>query len=1341
MRDSAKRIIQLMFSSIVIVTIVPNMCSAWAGFKPSSGTGGGGGGSSRRTDCDSVSPSVRNSDCNGVSWVYYRFIGTTKNKEITFKPGEGGQKISGDCAQEGMGFWHLGYNATFDGRLNPYNGNSWSPEAMNGWSTEVDNNIQVGDVTGKRLNNEATSLITDFNHKQLKHVLKHNSEDYYISAYYGDEDTVKKAFNALPSSDKQGATWLPDDLYAFCSEDPDAGATFEGESFAEVDDTSVSHGNSVEIHNASGNVVFSHKITRGNDGSSSAQKAKYYVNSIGSGQDIGSNSDWKYTEGLAKTATSNAIITAGKDVSVDPGGSAWVWSRLWLYKTLQGDYKDKGSPKYSADPHCGSTEGRYCIGLTRPYAYFTGSVTATVKKNSARTNVNIPDDSHVILLDDSDDGYYEIKFTSTVTRKDNDGAGGTVKTRYKASRREASTGGVSTATWSDSPIATAGEVDTDPLPQGGSQDVFNPKVSGTLKYGESRTFCSLMQYRNRQLTSDALVDATGSEYCIQITRPKAKCAIGTSFEYGIKDGTNIGAIGVRNFNNTALDKFSWTTASNNKDVALSYEDTNAWAMPGDNIQFKYGACAGAYYAIEFSGLTGKGTHYSTAGWLANNAYGYDGSTVGSQYFGINGNGYLFKSEALGNISGYQNPVNKDNANLAAITATTASPYASWTTGFNGASKPARGFLSRPSNSDPVAEMYGDSDSGLRAKSAASPSNDTYNGAIYNDGADYTYRICKSWDDNSCSPLKKREVGNTIYQELSWNYLGIGNGAVTIAPEVHTARAFVRVPYNYSLEPFVKNEDSSGVVYLGESKIMYPGVVVHPRKNSLVHGGATYATVTKKTYVNVRVYNERTGVKQASKSFTQRLNANGDITTEAKEDTAFMPEGMSFDIVDNGDNQVGDKICTEITIGPVDSHETGNNSEVYGASKNNRNIRPEEQYALYEGYRTNPDGTPLYTKTATSCSTIAKRPTMSVESSNAYSATTKNDKPGFTTGVYAKNTNGGKYIFGSWSEYGVFGRVDLSDGKTFVSGAAIGYGTNVNNYARRHNDARDNDATQVVATGNTRVKTCSFMTQTFVNLIDSNCRTSPKVIGTDSMKSYRDNILERYGSMGEDKKVTAMMGRGDSRINLDISADDIEKYRVEEGNDDSVVALYAATNDAVLSATPKFEPNSEDYHPNRTIIYNVKGTLTIKGNINDERTDPKSMLGDMTGVIIIAKKVWIDADVNYINATIVTRDVDGAEVNTCKYDHNVTIEIGTGNGGGQLGKLDSTKCNKTLVFDGPVFTRKLILNRTAGADQLTGSIKRAEIFNLNMANYLWSFDQMTHYSQAATTYSRELPARY
>ena len=473
--------------------------------------------------------------------------------------------------------------------------------------------------------------------------------------------------------------------------------------------------------------------------------------------------------------------------------------------------------------------------------------------------------------------------------------------------------------------------------------------------------------------------------------------------------------------------------------------------------------------------------------------------------------------------------------------------------------------------------------------------------------------------------------------------------------------------------------------------------------------------------------------------SQRLNQDGNIFATAKADTTFTDGGqVKFIVPDNGTNQVGDKICFELEIYPVDSHATGNGNSVYGASQSSGDVQSAHQYALMEGTG------PFHSATSTSCFTLAKRPTMSVESSNAYSATKTDNKPGFTTDVYAKNYNGKKFIFGSWSEYGVYGRVNTADGKTFVSGAAIGYRIN-NATGLGRNKTRPNnyDSGTNVATGITNGKTCMFMTQTFVNLVGNECKSSSTVIGSEAVTNYRDNIIDRYGTVGEGiDRIKAPKNNATNKYNLDIASANIESYRVEENNPNSIAAIYAPGN-AVLSGTPQFATNT-----NRTIVYNVRGTLEITRNINDERNAAKGNIGDLTGVIIIANRVWIASDVTYINATIITRDVDGAEINTCRFDSGSgqRMDIGTGNEKANgdkslIGTLNSDRCNKTLLFDGPVFTKRIILNRTAGAEVQDRSIERAEIFNLNMANYLWSFDQMTQYNQAVTTYSRELPTRY
>jgi hypothetical protein len=567
-----------------------------------------------------------------------------------------------------------------------------------------------------------------------------------------------------------------------------------------------------------------------------------------------------------------------------------------------------------------------------------------------------------------------------------------------------------------------------------------------------------------------------------------------------------------------------------------------------------------------------------------------------------------------------------------------------------------------------------------------------------------YKICASAGGSGCA-LGKQDVGGMIVQRLSWNHVKISGGVVSGQITEHSATGIVHVPYNYSLEPFIKNE-TNGIAYLGEDKAVYPGVAVFPRKNEFVHNGETYATVTKETNINIRVYNDRTKNNIYEYNNKRRFNEKGDpmIGKKAKVEDVISG-GLKFLIPDDGYNQVGDRICVEMKIWPVDSHETKDNRAVYGAAQTDSNGA--EQWALLEG------GT--RSKPITSCITIAKRPTISVESSNAYSAS------GFTTSVYNKrfSSDSAKYIFGSWSEYGVFGRINTSDGKTFVSGAAVGYKKNANT-ASELNVGRNNDDNDNVATGATN-KICQFSTQTFVNLVDGKCESSDAVIGADAAKAYQDGILERYGNIKQNK-IEAKTS--DGKINLDLAdGKDLEDYRLEKNNSGSVVAFYANGN-AVLSKTPSFAADSDS---NRTVVYNVDGDLTITGNINDERSSQKTSNSDLTGVVIIAKNVLINDNVGYINATIIARD--NGTVNTCA---NYTF-------GSK--EFDSTVCNESLIFDAPVFTGRIILNRTAGADTGSDSIKRAEVFNLNMANYLWSYSQMTHYNQAITTYSRELPTRY
>ncbi len=1144
-----------------------------------------------------------------------------------------------------------------------------------------------------------------------------------------DEDVFKyfsdtyKRITGNDYDDPDDTERIPDKYYGFCSSDPNETkkqANFEGETTIYTDNNYTGSNN--KYNKSSYNIKINHKITRVSGEEFQAANNYETHPTMGVGKESSGN-----TQKPKATITTSDSVKSG---TINPGQTVSFCS----YLTFDNIVYSNGTAE-----HNGKTN-QQCVTITRPPILYSGSITANVKaKNNGGSfeNMSVSATNNTITLTDSYNGEYEIKFTGNIKRT-GDEAGQTYATSYwaKADDNYTEKEGNSSLTWS--------EEKTNALENGKSQNVFTVKYTGSLNYGESVKKCTNLEYINKQASGGQRTKATNSEYCITIIRPKQKCAIDGKTEFGANDGENIGRVGAIINPSSSNTSYLWTPVINSAEKVYTESGTsnysafftqnnnkNYWAKPGDNIRFSFEACAGAFYVIENNSSISGGTHYAASGSLIRN-YAAAGQTEVFYKRNANGtdndntnatedksNGFLFipdnsnslwattvagiakyrEGDSMKNQS-YKNPV--ATTDLTGIKNNTSIPYATWTTGYNGNNKPKSGFLSNESNNI-VAQMYG-------TDAAATPSPSS------------SHKICGT-NAKKCS-LGYQEVGSRITQTLSWNYMKITNGESNVGKnnyKTHSATAAVMIPYNYFLKPYVNNgaETSTNVIYLGENRVMTPGVLVMPRENAWVgNNGTTYATITKPTTVEVRAYNLRTNETLYSGTFNNvRFNKDGklgigDTSQLIDGDSSFKPEGVTIYAEDNGRNYVGDKICTSITIWPIDSHNTFNDSKVYGAYQSNKNItNMTAMPALTDAYAT----TGAYKATATSCSTIAKRPTISVESSNAYSATK------ITTGKYNKAfSDGKKYTFGSWSEYGVFASVNTKD--TFVSGAAIGYRTN-NPYGNNSlNSPRENNSVNVATSTNSNI--CTFMTQTFINSVDNKCTPGTNTIGKSSAEEFVNDIIDRYG------RKNYGVAAGNS-LNSNMNT---EEYRIESGNSNSPVVIRA-DGSTTLSGIPAINATEDNPNPNRTIVYNINGNLNITGNINDQRGANKTSLNDITGVVIIANQVNIDAAVNYINATIIAK----TSINTCYSDQGTVISIGTSKE--DRGTLNSARCSQTLQFDGPVFAKKVILNRTAGANYGNDSIKRAEIFNLNMATYLWSYYQMTNYSQAITTYSRELPSRY
>ena len=1056
----------------------------------------------------------------------------------------------------------------------------------------------------------------------------------------------------------------------------------------------------------------------------------------------------------------------------------------------------------------GGFSGGQCIELYRPPANFTGKITAVAEKkdSNGRTlqreekNTDTNNGGEIKIELPIDSGKYSVKFTQSVTRKDLSTYGsarGTMKAEIKSYTKRTDnfrkednttidlTEGQTQQTFKDNDTKNVRTL-------GYSSDEQYGGISGELYYGESVKYCSHLETVS-WLSKRNPVDHDNKNICVTISRPSKPCSekvIKTGAEtrvqpFGVYSGRNYGAIGVTNLTNKQSESTKITSADGNIEGVLG----NVFAKPGDSIQFEYNMCAGAFYTAQANDLGKRndvnfGSRYGAEGQLEHGALK---DTAG--IFKTNGSdGYLFKNTLPMVDSIYSNPAKY-------VTIGGGSDGRAdwrWSDGQKAESPMKSGKFMTNTTAHPWFASAEDTETSPDINDTTyectHEKNDNDNTSAKKEAN--AYQVSGKQSTNSGSSKCHTSIGNifdvggTISQSLYWNNLFISVTGVNKTAKASgayqnsVATAYVKVPYNYILKPFVENNNNgedvnTKVVYLGETYKMTPGVVTAPRKNYRVtYNDTEYATITKETHVKLETYYIHDGKKYEAggddanthdEDIIMRFNKDGYLGNASD-----VVKTIEFKILDSDTGNapsVGDKICTDITVWPADSHdhpdadyseaEINKRGGKYENAGGERGIaKPLNNPYLNIALREDSVDGAINSRTTTSCSMVAKRPTMSVESGNVYS------KSGYDMSRYSKNIDTGDYIFSSWSEYGVFGKINKVD-EHLISGAAVGYNRSssyygLNSEGQKKNKTRPNSGD--VSTGsNLSSKTCIFETQTFANANceNKNAKTDeygdPKNadIGGQSVTDYKQKILDRYRVDDKYKNVNCSSGSvqygGESYCKVqDLgSGNGLKDYTKNNGSSAIVVKakddiyIGGGSPGSIPGAIPKYftdetvgegEDNQIDY--NRTLVYDASGqSIVIDGDISYNSVGSK--LDDIVGVVIIAKNVYFTDVPSHIDAVIIAEN----EVNTCKYAEGVEMKIGEG------ATLNSDVCNKELIFEAPVITNKLVLNRTYGAENGVESIQRAEIFDLNMANYLWSFNQMSRYSQAVTTYSRELPSRY
>lgn len=212
-----------------------------------------------------------------------------------------------------------------------------------------------------------------------------------------------------------------------------------------------------------------------------------------------------------------------------------------------------------------------------------------------------------------------------------------------------------------------------------------------------------------------------------------------------------------------------------------------------------------------------------------------------------------------------------------------------------------------------------------------------------------------------------------------------------------------------------------------------------------------------------------------------------------------------------------------------------------------------------------------------------------------------------------------------------------------------------------------------------------------------------------------------------------------------------------------------------------EFSSQPTHTSQLDVIDVRGTLILNGNIDyykhagDGYQDKFKNVSDIPRLVIFADDLLITGEVSYIDATIIvgsTHDFyknssspaasynGSGIINTCAFTDEAAVRANQYlPAAGLGGKLNASACSRELIFNGPVFAKGFIFNRTGGGAspalranenyfdhkflQLTGTSlpQRAEIFNLRPDAYLWGYYESERASVVTSVFARELPTRY
>ena len=596
--------------------------------------------------------------------------------------------------------------------------------------------------------------------------------------------------------------------------------------------------------------------------------------------------------------------------------------------------------------------------------------------------------------------------------------------------------------------------------------------------------------------------------------------------------------------------------------------------------------------------------------------------------------------------------------------------------------------------------------------------------IYVRGESY----CVSWrPDGGCKRYKRDRILDHYDYEYKRTYPDSHVSTTTQNLGQTEKKSSVYTPYNFntSIHSYIESSEG-GVGFLGARINIGANYGATPRANELI-SKTPYATHTREDQT-VKVYEMIVDENYPESKLQEQIVANGNICHGSGIDRCKLVDTVTGRINSAGKytgeflntetyertipddlpgGGLGKKYCTRSVIWPASSHDSDSNTVENNMSGSAMN-----------------GGNNLHHVSAASCVTIAKKPNFQILGGGIYTngsiiTSVSNKAVGGGLGAYPSAAT---KLFGSWTEFSA-----LAAGKVngFGTGAIQGYEENYN--FNLPNGGADSASNQIALSPLT-ISNDNKSGESNITRIGSAVLARLKARFRDTIARNSSNTIYSLTSDKTSAKnylgLSQLYHQGDTSLSAMNSTANF--YQFDHGG--NLIARSNTTGEKLMNTLAMF----------------VDGTLTIDRNINIAH-ETYNAVDDFPQVLIFAKKINITSNVTNIDAwLILDEDYGDNQIDTCSDNHYP----------------NALSCNETLTITGPVFARKLILNRTAGSHTgggragnhplqtgptgtyyAEGSIHPAEVFTLRADAYFWAYRQSLSGGQAYMVYSREIAPRY